>query len=1075
MNTILLYRFWFFLVVLATVQSFAQNSQQVFGKNRVQNKNFKWEFLSTQNFDIYFYYGGRESAIYASKYAELDFIKTSDFLGFNSYKKIKVLVYNTPKDLLQSNITSEEPNPVAGGLTNFVKSKMEVAFQGNHVLFRADINKEVARYLINELMYGGTIKEIFQNSYLLSLPDWYISGLAQYAGYGWSQEMDDHMRSLCLAGKLKSPNAYTGKQAELMGQSVWNFIVEKYGKSNVSAILQMTQIMRNHQEAISSVLGISYKTFMQEWEDYYLKMNVSIEDKTIQPEKSLKIKKRNKKDKVYERLVMSNTGEYLVYAQHYRGRFVVKLHNLPKKKNKTISRGGMRVIDQKPDVTLPLISCGADRIGIVNIKKNKLYLTTYDSRGKRDQRIHLPGFENILDYDFSDDGNAIVFSGQINGQSDLYYYNFKDNTYRQLTSDFNDDLHPRFLKNSLSFVFSSNRAEDTVIFTRVYPEKIKVKNFRDNLDLFIYDNIKGVTKLKRLTNSSFNETQPQYYDAKSILYLSDQTGINQLYKIDIESKKALMVSNFMNDIKDYDVFTGTSNISYIMKEKGKEFVYFDPSFSFKNNYDTANVFTSRRAIMTAKNEFEAPKIIYMSKDTSKIDDDEEIDINKIKFKSEEEIDTDNYRFEEDKNPTKDNDLVTYYPSSKRNFNNYSREVSEDMIKRTGPVKYKSQLSFDRTTNAILFDNLRGFGLLLEGGLVDMMGNHKISAGMFAKLDIRTSTMYAQYEYLKRRVDFKFRADKTRYFIIDERNTLHKYGSNKIETMISYPLSNASRISITPSYTNLFFLQMSPSFFANKTDKVIDYLGARMEYCYDNTTYYGLNMMEGVRFKATYESQKVVGSAYQNYSVIDVDARGYLRLHKELLLALRGSGGQFLGNAKKSFMLGGMDNWVNGSNDFSGTRNPLNGPMDEYINGYPDVFLNRFVTNMRGFQRASLYGNKYFLFNAELRWPIIRYFYKRRTINSAFLRNLQISGFGDFGSAWSGTSPFQRQNNYSEIPFNRSPFSGLVTTFRSPILTSYGVGIRSYLSGYCIKLDVAWGIRDYKEQKPSAVISIGHDF
>ncbi len=1062
-------------MIFVEIDGFAQTSQQVFGKNRIQFKNFKWEFLSTQNFDIYFYYGGRESAIYASKYAELDFVKITDLIGFTTYKKIKVLVYNTPKDLLQSNITSDEPSPVAGGVTNFVKSKMEVAFQGNHVLFRADINKEIARYLINELMYGGSIKEIFQNSYLMSLPDWYISGFAQYVGYGWNQEMDNHMRSLSVAGKLKSPNAYTGKEAELLGQSVWNFIVEKYGKSNVSSILQMTQITRNHQDAISSVLGISYKEFITSWEDYYLKINIPIEDVTIIPSKTLKIKKRNKKNRVYEKVIMSNTGEYLVYVQHHKGRYNIKLHNVTKKKRKLITRGGMRVVDQKPDVTLPLISCGADRIGVVDIKRNKLYLTTYDSRGRRDKRVHLPGFEHILDYDFSDDGNAIVFSGQINGQSDLYYYNFKDNTYRQLTSDFNDDLQPRFLKNSLSIVFSSNRAEDTVIFTRVYPEKIKVKNFRDNLDLFIYDNIKGVTRLRRLTNTTFNETQPQYYDSQSLLYLSDQTGINQLYKLDLATKRAHMVSNFMNDIKTYDVFSGTSSISYIMKDRGKEYVYHDPNFLFKNNYDTSTAYTSRKAsnIKNLKIVEDAPIVIYSAKDSVK--DDEEIDINQVKFQSEEDIDTDNYKFDQDKNQSQNDDMATYYPSSRRTFNNFSREISEDMIKRTGPVKYKNQLSFDRTTNAILYDNLRGFGTLNEAGLVDMMGNHKISAGMFAKFDFRTSSMWAQYEYLKRRVDFRFKVDKTRYFIIQESNTLHKYGSNKFESMIAYPFSNTSRVSFTPTYTNLFFLQMSPSFFANKTDKVIDYLGAKVEYCYDNTSYYGLNMMEGIRFKASYESQKVIGSANYNYSVLDVDGRGYLKLHKELLLAVRGSGGQFLGNAKKSFMIGGMDNWVNGSNDNSGTGNPLNGPDEDYVNGYPDILLNRFVTNMRGFQRASLYGNKYFLFNAELRWPIIRYFYKRRTINSTFLRNLQITGFGDFGSAWSGSSPFQRQNNYSQIPFDRTPFSGLVTTFRSPILTSYGLGIRSYVSQYCIKLDVAWGIRDYKEQKPSAVISIGHDF
>lgn len=146
------------IYILLTINSFAQNSQVVYGKNRIQNKNFKWEYLSTNNFDIYFYYGGRESAIYAAKYAETDYKSVCKSLGLSNYRHVRLLIYNTPKDLLMSNIELNEPDPALGGIATLVKANAEVCFEGNHEKFRNEIKKEVARYLINEVLLVATPK-----------------------------------------------------------------------------------------------------------------------------------------------------------------------------------------------------------------------------------------------------------------------------------------------------------------------------------------------------------------------------------------------------------------------------------------------------------------------------------------------------------------------------------------------------------------------------------------------------------------------------------------------------------------------------------------------------------------------------------------------------------------------------------------------------------------------------------------------------------------------------------------------------------------------------------------------------
>ena len=60
------------------------------------------------------------------------------------------------------------------------------------------------------------------------------------------------------------PSRLSGAEAERVGHSIWNYIVQKYGRDNVSNILNLTRIIRNEQSSISSTLGVPYSRFLRE-------------------------------------------------------------------------------------------------------------------------------------------------------------------------------------------------------------------------------------------------------------------------------------------------------------------------------------------------------------------------------------------------------------------------------------------------------------------------------------------------------------------------------------------------------------------------------------------------------------------------------------------------------------------------------------------------------------------------------------------------------------------------------------------------------------------------------------------
>ena len=117
-----------------------------------------------------------------------------------------------------------------------------------------------------------------------------------------------------------------------------------------------------------------------------------------------------------------------------------------------------------------------------------------------------------------------------------------------------------------------------------------------------------------------------------------------------------------------------------------------------------------------------------------------------------------------------------------------------------------------------------------------------------------------------------------------------------------------------------------------------------------------------------------------------------------------------------------------------------------------------------------------LLNAELRIPLVKYLY-RGAITSSFLRNFQIVGFGDIGTAWTGKGPFSENNslNTQIIGSEEDPFRATVTNFKNPYLMGYGVGARTTLFGFYAKFDYAWGVDNGYTNKAVPYVTLGYDF
>ena len=572
------------LILLSFLTVEAQQSREVFGKNRIQYRQFDWVYLSGENFDVYYYDARKVVAQEALEYLEGEFDRITDLLGYPPYFKTKVFLYNSLSDLRQSNVGLNHNVFNVGGETEFIKPYVEVAHLGTAQEFKEELLFQISDLMVNEMMFGGNLKDMFQSSILMNLPDWFVDGASHYVAKGWSMEMDDYIRQLMNTHKVRRATKLSGKDAELVGQSIWNFIAEKYGKSSVANILNYTRVTRNEEKSMLITLGITFKQLLLEWRKFYTDMEVAVSKSYISPQDSISFTQQHNKTTEFTTVKISPDGRNIAYAENDRGRYIVKVRSLENGREKTIISGGSKVINQRVDNRLPLIAwADANTLGVIGVKNGEYMFWLYDFITRTKLPRDLERFSNVRSFSFSSNGRLVILSADFEGKSDLFLMSSKRNrSPRRLTNDIYDDLDPTFIPNTNRIVFSSNRASDTLRANT----KLAFEQLTDVYNLFVYDLDSTKFLLTRLTNTLSKDISPQALDEDNFYYLSDQRGIVNLFKFNRRSGIYSQVTNYSASIQDIDLNFTTGSMAMVMTKDLKQNIFVDRSFNVQRQIFT---------------------------------------------------------------------------------------------------------------------------------------------------------------------------------------------------------------------------------------------------------------------------------------------------------------------------------------------------------------------------------------------------------------------------------------------------------------------------------------------------------
>ncbi|MEA2042919.1 MAG: hypothetical protein U9N85_10245 [Bacteroidota bacterium] len=1065
------------LVIMSTnIDSFAQfynGHQMSFGKNRVQFIEPYHQFYRYDNFDVYFYSGGEFISKQIADIAHEEIKKAERFFGTSLQKRLIFVSYKKLSDFRGSNIgyDTHNENSNIGGSTKIINNKVLIFYEGEQQTLRTQIKAGITRLMISEMLYSGSYRQKITNSTLITLPEWYIEGLVSYLSENWNSTIENRVKDGFASGKYKRINHLTGDDAKYAGHSFWYFLGETYGNNIIPNLLYVTRLNKNTEAGFKSLLGASVKDLSPEWKKFYSDMLERTTENTENPEANSE-QIVAKKNRLIRELKLSPDNRYISYISNKKGQYKIYLYDKDKDKKKRMVKRG-HPLDQITDYSIPVTAWhpNGDIFSYMIEEKGNIYYYTYNLKEKETTRTLITYFDKVLSYNYSHDGLKLVLSGVKNGKTDIYIYDHLTNKNYKITDDVADDLYPVFSAKSERIIFSSDR-QNTLLSSQS-------SSGTTLYDLFEYDYKNKAQTLKRITNTPYtNEIKPIEISKNKFVYLSDKNGIYNRYIAEFDStissvdttihyryfSKQKQLTNYSRNIEDY-----------ALKQNSKEtyeVIYYGNRYRILNKRQSGlnkkfNDFVTKNKRQQTEDRKYKDSLAVIAAEAKRVNEQR---INKmrknppqnIQHPDSSRININNYIFETEK----ENDYYSIHPIE--NFE-FKKELKDEKAE-SETFNYKTNFYTNHVIQQVDFGMLNssyqaftgsayyfnpGINIFTKVGAYDLFEDYRVTAGFKLGGDLNSYEFLLSLEDLKARTDKQYIYHRQTQMKIDYDEHgfpfYNKIISNEGMYITKFPLNQVAAFKATLNFRYDKTVRKSTDYSSLTTDDTHKaFAGTKGEFIFDNTRNLGLNLYEGVKFKAFSEFYQEVDQSYTNFITAGFDFRYYKKIHRNLIFASRMGAGTSFGKSKLLYYLGGVDNWY--------SLLPDKEMFDRTVNiNYDENYVYQAVaTNMRGFVQNARNGNSFFVINNEIRFPVVRYLLNR-PLNSDFLNNFQIVGFADAGASWSGKSPYDEKNKYLTETITQGPITVVINKNRWPVILGYGVGVRSRLFGYFFRLDWSWGL------------------
>lgn len=523
--------------LLAFAGTTTLHAQEYFGRNKPSYEAFNFDVYRSPNFEIYFYLKNAERRKELADFAELWYGYHQNLLTDTFSVKNPLIFYNDHADFQQTNTISGGVGVGTGGVTEAFKNRviMPIALT-NQATYQVLGHELVHAFQFNRILNGDSTS--IQN--LGNLPLWIVEGMAEYMSTG---SVDPHtslwMRDAVLnddvptIDQLNNPKYFPYRY----GHAFWVFLTGLKGDYIIEPFFKAVAIL-GVDNAIETVLGMKKKDFSQLWQDAIkaqFKPMVEGKEKNTFGKPIL-----DDKDGGQMNIspAISPDGKYVLFTSE-RNLFSTDIFLADATNGQIMKTVASTTRGGNIDFFDFLESSGtwapdSKRVAVVGFKRGRnVLLVKSPFTGKTvDEFVlgDLPAFSNPS---WSPDGKTIVVSGLKEGHTDLYAFNIRTKTLKQLTNDKYSEIQPTWSDDGQRLYFSTDQKawENGRTYGRL------------TFNLASIDvNTSAVTHYEEVFPGADN-LNPQVDTAGNIIFMSNPDGYRNIYRYNLRTKEVTQLTD----------------------------------------------------------------------------------------------------------------------------------------------------------------------------------------------------------------------------------------------------------------------------------------------------------------------------------------------------------------------------------------------------------------------------------------------------------------------------------------------------------------------------------------------------
>ncbi|MCI0698181.1 DPP IV N-terminal domain-containing protein [candidate division KSB1 bacterium] len=841
-----------------------------FGQNKVHYKNFDWKILRTEHFDVHYYSEESEAAMDAARMAERGYDYLSEVLEHKIAKRIPLVLYASLNDFQQTNVVQDLLGDGTRGVTESLKDRVTLPITGSY--------REFNHVLVHELVHAFQFDILFNGKGQLSVgrfdpPLWFMEGMAEYLSVGMDNTTRMWVRDGLLADKLLSVQQLNGAfdiRVYRLGESVWNYVGETYGKKKVGQILKTAVNLGDAERAFKAQIDMDFKQLTEAWHAAVRKQVLPADSSLQRPDQIAQ--QITEQESYFHRMnlvpAVSPDGKSIAYVANKN--LTDEIYLLTQKsgnkfEDRRLVSGGQSRDFESLRFFDTAISWSRDGSHIAFVSKSGKDDAIYVMDPRKSEVVHkliFPELNGLVSPSFSPKGDELVFTGISGGRSDLYTVDLADKKLRRLTQDRFSELHPQWSPDGKSVVFATDRGNGTDENTLLFGDS----------DLALYSF--ATKEIELLTELSGDAINPQWSpDGSDIAFISDHQGIPNIYRLNLATKQVTPMTALLTGVAGITETTPAMSWSangrvmvFSSFVKGSwqlfrmELSSSSPTLTYNANLTpSANglaVATSPAAVSAPTDSLWLPAIADF------------------------------------------NNLYTGY-----------KLAEADSIE---PRKYSSKPQLDGVALGASFGGYFGTVGGAQFLFSDMMSNHNFILSLGLTSDIRNTDVGIGYLNQGRRLNYGFEAFQQRsaygVFVAPTANGFVTQTYRGVNAFAFYPFSRFSRVELSAgaTFVSQDFVVESLNFSNGRIERDKQDIGSASfgqvgaALVYDNTVYGPLGPLSGRRSRI--EVQRALNDF--QFTTVLADYRKYFNINNRSVLAYRLLGGASFDRDAQVFRIGG---------------------------------------------------------------------------------------------------------------------------------------------------------------------------